>query len=121
MRTAAVNGRPPPTSTVASATVPGTPPRDTRCVDERRERVLDAFIFIQTHPGRAARVAEEVRSVEGVAEAVVVSGPSDVIARLRVPDRNHLHGLLSDRLRAAEGILRVLPFLVVAASMQERS
>jgi DNA-binding Lrp family transcriptional regulator len=82
---------------------------------------LDAFIFIQTHLGRAARVADQVRAVEGVTEAVVVSGPCDVIARLRVPDLDHLHGLLSDRLRAVEGILRVLPSVVVPASMRERT
>lgn len=52
----------------------------------RRGRLVDAFILVQTNPGTAARVAEQVRSIEDVTEARMVTGPYDVIARVRVAD-----------------------------------
>jgi DNA-binding Lrp family transcriptional regulator len=82
---------------------------------------LDGFIFIQTEPGRAARVAKEVRSVQGVTKEVPVSGSYDVIARLRVADLPYLHGRVSDRLRAVEWMLRVLPSVILSALMRKQA
>jgi DNA-binding Lrp family transcriptional regulator len=84
-------------------------------------RVLDAFILVQTEPGKAARVAEQLRSVEGVTEAVVVSGPYDVIARARVSDLDHLDALVSGHVRKTEGLLRALPSTVVSGQLSERT
>lgn len=83
--------------------------------------MLDAFILVQTEPGRAARVAEHLRSIEGVTEAVLVTGPYDVIARARVPDLDHLDVLVSGDLREMEGLLHVLPSTVVPTQLSERT
>jgi DNA-binding Lrp family transcriptional regulator len=90
-------------------------------VHERQGSVLDAFILVQTEPGKAARIAEQLRSVDGVTEAVLVSGPYDVIARTRVPDRDHLDALVSRHVRMMEGLLRVLPSMVVSTQLSERT
>jgi DNA-binding Lrp family transcriptional regulator len=83
--------------------------------------VLDAFIFIQTEPGRAARVAEQLRSVEDVTEAVLVTGPYDVIARARVSDLDHLDALVSGHVRKMQGLLRAIPSTVVSGQLSERT
>lgn len=82
---------------------------------------MDVFILVQTEPGKAAHIAEQLRSVEGVTEAVLVSGPYDVIARARVLDLEHLDALVSGHLRAMEGLLRVLPSTVVSTQLSERT
>jgi DNA-binding Lrp family transcriptional regulator len=88
---------------------------------ERREHLLDAFILVQTEPGKAARVVEQLRSVEGLTEAVLVTGPYDVIARVRMPDLDRLDALVSGHLRKLEGLLHVLPSMVVSTQLSERT
>jgi DNA-binding Lrp family transcriptional regulator len=75
--------------------------------------VLDVFILVQATPGQAALVAEEVRSMEGVTEAETVTGPYDVIARVRVGNLDDLDVLITARLKTLDGVLRVLASTVV--------
>jgi DNA-binding Lrp family transcriptional regulator len=70
--------------------------------------VFDAFVFVQTKPGHAARVTEQVRSIDGVTEAQMVTGPYDVIARVRVVDLHGLNLLISGHMKTIDGVLRVL-------------
>ena len=44
--------------------------------------MVQAFILIQTEVGKAATVAEAIRTVAGVTSAEDVTGPYDVIARV---------------------------------------
>jgi DNA-binding Lrp family transcriptional regulator len=74
---------------------------------------LDVFILVQATPGQAALVAEEVRSMEGVTEAETVTGPYDVIARVRVGNLDDLDVLITARLKTLDGVLRVLASTVV--------
>jgi len=75
--------------------------------------VLDVFILVQATPGKGALVAEEVRSMEGVTEAETVTGPYDVIARVRVGNLPDLDVLITARLKTLDGVLRVLASTVV--------
>lgn len=75
--------------------------------------MLDVFILVQATPGKAALVAEEVRSMEGVTEAETVTGPYDVIARVRVGNLHDLDVLITSRLKTLDGVLRVLASTVV--------
>lgn len=75
--------------------------------------MLDAFILVHAKPGKSARVAEEVRSQEGVTEAQTVTGPYDVIARVRVGNLHELEVLITTRLKTLDGVLRVLASTVV--------
>lgn len=76
--------------------------------------MFDAFILVQTEPGEAARATEDVRSLEGVTDAQTVTGPYDVIARVRVADLQDLDVLLVG-LKSLDGVLRVLASPVVPA------
>jgi DNA-binding Lrp family transcriptional regulator len=89
-------------------------------VHERQKSVLDVFILVQVEPGKAARIAEQLRSVEDLTEVVLVTGPYDVIARARLPDLDHLNELVSGRLKTMDGLLRVLSSTVVSTSLTER-
>jgi DNA-binding Lrp family transcriptional regulator len=63
--------------------------------------------------GKAASVLEGLRSLEGVIDAQMVTGPYDVIARVRLADLHDLDVLLSARVRPLDGVLRVLASPVV--------
>jgi DNA-binding Lrp family transcriptional regulator len=71
-----------------------------------------AYILIQTAV-RAAHVAREIRGVEGVESAEDVSGPYDVIVRVRAPDMDSLGEMVVSRVQAVEGILRTLTCPIV--------
>lgn len=75
-------------------------------------RAVDAFILVQAKQGKAASVLERVRSLEGVVDAQMVTGPYDVIARVRMAE--DLDVLLTTRIRRLDGVLRVLAAPVVS-------
>jgi DNA-binding Lrp family transcriptional regulator len=75
--------------------------------------MFDAFILLQAEQGKVASVFERVRSLEGVIDAQMVTGPYDVIARVRLADLDGLDFLLTVRVKTLDGVLRALPSPVV--------
>ena len=74
---------------------------------------VNAYILIQTEVGKAASVAEQVRSVSGVIAADDVTGPYDVIARAEAGDVNLLGQLVVSKVQMIDGITRTLTCPVV--------
>jgi len=75
--------------------------------------VVQAFVLIQTEVGKAANVAEQVRTIQGVESADDVTGPYDVIVKAEAPDVDALGKLVVAKIQAIEGITRTLTCPVV--------
>ncbi len=75
--------------------------------------MVNAYILIQTEVGKAAAVASEVRSIEGVTEAEDVTGPYDVIVRAEANNVDDLGKLVVAKIQTLEGITRTLTCPVV--------
>jgi len=75
--------------------------------------VVQAYVLIQTEVGKAALVAEEVRTIPGVQTADDVTGPYDVIVRASAEDVDSLGKLVVAKVQAIEGITRTLTCPVV--------
>ena len=75
--------------------------------------MVDAFILVQAGQGKAASVLQGLRSLEEVIDAQMVTGPYDVIVRVRLADLHDLDVLLSARVKPLDGVLRVLASPVV--------
>ena len=75
--------------------------------------MVQAYVLIQTEVGKAALVAEEVRTIEGVESADDVTGPYDVIVRASAGDVDQLGKLVVARIQAINGITRTLTCPVV--------
>jgi DNA-binding Lrp family transcriptional regulator len=65
-----------------------------------------AFVLIQTETGRAFSVAETVRAFDGVTTCDVVTGPYDVIAKVREATLDDLAKLVDSKIQAIDGITR---------------
>jgi DNA-binding Lrp family transcriptional regulator len=74
---------------------------------------VSAYILIQTEVGKAARVAEQVRVVEGITAADDVTGPYDVIARAEADTVDELGRMVVSRVQMIDGITRTLTCPVV--------
>lgn len=74
---------------------------------------VQAYVLIQTEVGKAALVAEEVRTIPGVENADDVTGPYDVIVRASAEDVDQLGKLVVAKVQAIEGITRTLTCPVV--------
>ncbi len=74
---------------------------------------VSAYILIQTEVGKAASVANEVGSIEGVVSAEDVTGPYDVIARAAADTVDELGKMVVSRVQMIEGITRTLTCPVV--------
>jgi DNA-binding Lrp family transcriptional regulator len=75
--------------------------------------MIAAYVLIQTDVGQAAVVAAALRDVPGVAEAVSVTGPYDVIARAEARNIDELARLIVSRVQALGGVARTLTCTVV--------
>ena len=75
--------------------------------------MVHAYILIQTEVGKAAQVANEVRTIEGVTDAEDVTGPYDVIVRAQAGNVDDLGKLVVAQIQGVEGITRTLTCPVV--------
>jgi DNA-binding Lrp family transcriptional regulator len=75
--------------------------------------VVQAYVLIQTEVGKAAIVAEEVRTIPGVDSADDVTGPYDVIVKASAGDVDQLGKLVVAKIQAISGITRTLTCPVV--------
>ncbi len=75
--------------------------------------MVQAYVLIQTEVGKAAVVAEEVRTIPGVDSADDVTGPYDVIVKASAGDVDQLGKLVVAKIQAISGITRTLTCPVV--------
>ena len=74
---------------------------------------VNAYILIQTEVGKAAAVAREIGSLDGVLNAEDVTGPYDVIVRAEAPTMDDLGKLVVAKVQSVDGITRTLTCPVV--------
>ncbi|QYJ04550.1 Lrp/AsnC ligand binding domain-containing protein [Nocardioides panacisoli] len=74
---------------------------------------VQAYILIQTDVGKAADVASEIATVEGVTLAEDVTGPYDVIVRAEAKNVDELGTLVVSKVQNLPGITRTLTCPVV--------
>jgi DNA-binding Lrp family transcriptional regulator len=75
--------------------------------------VVQAYILIQTEVGKAADVARNIGSIDGVTQAEDVTGPYDVIVRAEARNVDELGKLVVARIQGVDGITRTLTCPVV--------
>ena len=75
--------------------------------------MVHAYVLIQIEVGKAAQVANEVRTIEGVTDAEDVTGPYDVIVRAQAGNVDDLGKLVVAQIQGVEGITRTLTCPVV--------
>ena len=75
--------------------------------------MVHAYILIQTQVGRAASVAAEISSVDGVTVAHDVTGPYDVIVQAEASSIDDLGRLVVASIQQVPGITRTLTCPVV--------
>ncbi|MFN2464643.1 MAG: Lrp/AsnC family transcriptional regulator [Candidatus Dormibacteria bacterium] len=68
--------------------------------------MLTAFMLITCERSHLAEVGPRLAEIEGVTEVYTTTGTIDYIAIVRVKDMEALSGLVTERLRAIEGIAR---------------
>lgn len=75
--------------------------------------MVEAFVLIQTEQGKMAQVAETVQEIEGVDDAVVVTGPYDVIAHVTADQIDDIGKLIVSEVQTVPGVTRTLTCPVV--------
>jgi DNA-binding Lrp family transcriptional regulator len=73
---------------------------------------VEAYVLVQTAVN-ASHVAREIRTLDGVQSADDVSGPYDVIVRVRASDMDTLGRLVVSKIQSVDGITRTLTCPVV--------
>jgi DNA-binding Lrp family transcriptional regulator len=73
---------------------------------------VTGYVLIQTEVGKAARVAEELGTLDGVASAEDVTGPYDVVVRVEADSVDELGRMVVDRIQSVDGVTRTMTCLV---------
>ena len=74
---------------------------------------VSAYILIQTEVGKASKVVEEIRLLDGIVEADDVTGPYDVIVKAQSDTMDELGKMVVSQIQLVEGITRTLTCPVV--------
>ena len=69
--------------------------------------MVEAYLLIQNDMGSGAKVAKEVAAIPGVELVQSVTGPFDVIARVKTEDIDALSKLV-DKVQVVQGITRTM-------------
>lgn len=75
--------------------------------------MIEAYVLIQTEIGRQLPVATALSEMPGVTQAVVVTGPYDVIARISAADVDALGSLIITNIQSVDGVVRTLTSPIV--------
>jgi DNA-binding Lrp family transcriptional regulator len=74
---------------------------------------VNAYVLVQTEVGKAAEVAKQIATIDGVVSAEDVTGPYDVIARAEARSVDDLGKLVVSHIQRIEGITRTVTCPVV--------
>jgi len=74
-----------------------------------------AFVLIETAVGKPKEVVAEIRQLEGVKSADLVTGPYDVIATIEGESLNEVGKLVTGKIHPIAGISRTVTCLVILA------
>src|SRR5260370_22621712 len=77
-----------------------------------KQMAVQAFILIDTSPGKAKAVATKLRSVAGVSAAHAATGPHDIIAIAEATDVSSLGELIVHKIQSIPGGNRNLTSIV---------
>ena len=80
--------------------------------------MLDVYVLMQTQLTKTAIVAELARTVPGVSETEIVTGPYDVVARAQAHDMNKLAKEVT-QIQALPGVTRTATCTIVQPSRRQ--
>lgn len=75
-----------------------------------------AYVLIETVPGSATEVADELKALEGVEAADPITGPCDVVVKIYADTLHQLHNDVLKRVQDVPGITRTVTCSVGNAS-----
>ena len=67
-----------------------------------------AYILIETHVGRSRETLTELRSLQGVTSADIITGMFDIIALVEAEDMVAMAEIVTERVQAIPGVRRTI-------------
>ena len=75
--------------------------------------MAEAFVLIETQPGKHDEILSHLRKIKGVKSAHFVTGPYDIIAILEMVHTSQLRGLIGGHIHPINGITKTVTCLVM--------
>jgi len=67
--------------------------------------MVTAFILMNVERPRLKTIADDLLSIDGIAEVYSVAGPFDLVAVVRVKEHEQLNDLVTEHVAALDGIV----------------
>jgi len=71
-----------------------------------------AYILIKSESGRIKEVADQLAEIEEISEVHSISGPYDLLAKVRVDQYEELGDMVPGKIQKIAGIRETITFLV---------
>jgi Lrp/AsnC family transcriptional regulator for asnA, asnC and gidA len=82
---------------------------------EKIGKPLKAFVLVTVNQSKISqsKIGQEIKSIEGVESADIVTGPFDMIVEIRAKDMHILNDLITNKIRKIEGIDKTQTLMVL--------
>lgn len=70
--------------------------------------MTDAYVHIVVDAGAVGQAIQQIKNIDGVADAHVVTGEFDIIAQLELADPNDLPWVVADEIHAVPGVIETV-------------
>ncbi len=78
----------------------------------KKEKMIEAFIFITTKPNKIDSVGNAVKKIEGVKNVYVVTGEIDIITEVEVKDFSELARIVKEKILNIDGVSKTSTSLI---------
>lgn len=75
---------------------------------------MQAIVHIRTDPGKALKILDAVKKIEGVKVAFATTGRFDIIARVEAADLRAIGGAVVSKIQAIAGVRSTETSMIVA-------
>jgi len=75
--------------------------------------MVEAYVFVECEHGKSAAAVEKLRSIGGVRDARMVTGPYDVIVLVEASSFKVLGDVVIKKMQAVKGVKRTLTNVVI--------
>jgi|YelNatPaOPRAMG01_1025707.scaffolds.fasta_scaffold723398_1 DNA-binding Lrp family transcriptional regulator len=77
--------------------------------------MISAYVLVEGAPGKNVKnVRDQIRSVPGVESAELVTGPYDIVVKIKGKDMSELSKVVTDKILATKGVGKTITLVIIS-------
>lgn len=77
--------------------------------------MISAYVLVEGAPGKNVKnVRDQIRNVPGVESAEMVTGPYDIVVKIKGKDMAELSKVVTDKILATKGVGKTITLVIIS-------